>query len=66
MIFKVEDYFRVIAEKEDGQVSAQQVEEEDEGSEASSLWGEGKNMNSLLGSINTPLGWSHDETTDIS
>ena len=51
MIFKLGDYFRVIAEKEDGQVSAQQVEEEDEGSEASSLWGEGKKRNSLLGSI---------------
>ena len=41
MIFKVEVYFRVIAEEKDGQVSAQQVEEEDEGSETSSLWGEG-------------------------
>ena len=42
MIFKFEVYFRVIAEKQDGQVSAQQVEEEDEVSEAGSLWGEGK------------------------
>ena len=48
MIFKLEDYFRVIAEKKDGQVSAQQVEEEDEGSEASSLWGEGKEIMILL------------------
>ena len=31
----------MIAEEKDGQVSAQQVEEEDEGSETSSLWGEG-------------------------
>ena len=31
----------MIAENKDGQVSAQQVEEEDEGSETSSLWGKG-------------------------
>ena len=65
MIFKLGDYFRVIAEKEDGQVSAQQVEEEDEGSEASSLWGEGKKRKSLLGSFTTLKWWPHDDSTDI-
>ena len=56
MIFKFEVYFRVIAEKQDGQVSAQQVEKEDEGSETSSLWGEGIERE----------GWFYDDSTDYT
>ena len=48
MIFKFEVYFRVIAEKQDGQVSAQQVEEEDESGETGSLRGEGERKRDLF------------------
>ena len=51
MIFKFEVYFRVIAEKQDGQVSAQQVEEEDESSETGSLRGEGERKRDLFNNL---------------
>ena len=51
MIFKFEVYFRVIAEKQDGQVSAQQVEEEDESSETGSLRGEGERKRDVFNNL---------------